>query len=81
MKKILGKTLLILTIVSFTLVGPAFAQGPGDPPPPPDPGSQGDVPGPGESGPVGEGLLILLALGAGYGAKKLYDNRKKKLDE
>ena len=30
--------------------------------------------------PVGSGLVILLALGAGYGTKKVYDARKKILE-
>lgn len=81
MKKFIQKTLLILALVTFTLAMPVLGQDPGDPPPPPEPGSQGDVPGPGESGPIGEGLLILLALGSGYGIKKIYDARKRKLDE
>lgn len=31
--------------------------------------------------PVGSGLIILLALGAGYGTKKVYDARKKRILE
>jgi len=30
--------------------------------------------------PVGSGMIILLALGAGYGAKKVYNARKKLLE-
>ena len=31
--------------------------------------------------PIGSGLVILLALGAGYGTKKVYDARKKSIIE
>ncbi len=31
--------------------------------------------------PIGSGLVILLALGAGYGTKKVYDFRKKSIIE
>ncbi len=41
-------------------------------PPPPDHGGSGDQP-----APIGSGLLILVGLGAAYGAKKVYDARKK----
>ncbi len=41
-------------------------------PPPPSHGEEEDQP-----APVGGGLTILLAMGAAYGAKKVYDARKK----
>ena len=47
-----------------------------NPPPPPGHGTSGNVPGGGA--PIGSGLAILLTLGAGYGAKKYYDSKKKK---
>jgi len=50
-----------------------------DPPPPPPHGETGNVPGGGA--PIGSGLVILLSLGAGYGAKKFYNYRKKKKEE
>ena len=34
----------------------------------------------GGNAPIGSGLVILLALGAGYGSKKVY-NARKKLEE
>lgn len=54
------------------------AQAQGEPPPP----STGGIGGPsggvvGGGAPIGSGLVILLALGAGYGGKKMYDFRKK----
>lgn len=47
-----------------------------DPPPPPNPtgGNTGNPLGGGA--PVGSGLAILLALGAGYGIRKIYKMKK-----
>jgi len=50
-------------------------------PPPPNGGDTpeegGNTP-VGGGAPIGGGLLILVALGAGYGAKKVYDFRRQK---
>lgn len=48
-----------------------------DPPPPP-PGEHGstDNQPPGGGVPVGSGIALLLALGAAYGGKKIYDMRR-----
>ena len=43
--------------------------------PPPDSTPQGDPVG--EPTPIGGGLLVLLGLAGAYGAKKVYDARKK----
>ncbi|MDD2963959.1 MAG: hypothetical protein PHQ65_10155 [Bacteroidales bacterium] len=40
-------------------------------------GSVGGNPIGGGAAPVGSGIALLLALGAGYGAKRIYDARKK----
>ncbi len=40
------------------------------PPPPPDHGDPGDVPG--GTAPVGSGLVLLIGMGAAYGSRKLY---------
>lgn len=76
MKKLTG----ILCILFFFLMIGIHAQGPGDPPPPPSGGhgSTGNQPA-GGGAPVGNGMLILPALAIGYGIKKIYDHRKKKL--
>ena len=50
------------------------------PPPPPGHGSTGNQT-PGGGAPIGSGLVILLSLGAGYGAKKFYNYRKNKEEE
>lgn len=57
---------LILLLMLLSVVAPTFAVVP--PPPPPGHGQSGNVPGGGA--PVGEGLALLIALGAAYGYKK-----------
>ena len=69
--KTLIKTIAIpITIILFT-INVSLAQ---DPPPPPGHGTSGNVPGGGA--PIGSGLLVLIALGAAYGGKKVFDYRK-----
>ena len=65
----ISKILATLTLVLTLSLG-AIAQ-----PPPPDQHGQGDDQGP--TAPIGSGLLILLTLGAAYGAKKVYDARRR----
>lgn len=76
------KRILTITAILFLQVSFLMAQGPGDPPPPPPGGGHGsntnEEPG-GGGAPIGNGLFILSLLAAGYGAKKLYDHKKKKL--
>ena len=66
-------TIALISINLFSIS--VFAQDP--PPPPPGHNSSGNVPGGGA--PIGGGMLVLVALGAGYGAKKVYDFRKRDL--
>jgi len=69
------KKLMILGAFLF-ISGIAFGQAPSSPPPPPSaPGQSGDATA-GGGAPLVGGLGILLALAAGYGAKKVYDARK-----
>jgi hypothetical protein len=75
------KSLILAMFVFFAvaITSTTFAQ---DPPPPPEGGHGGggnQVPGGGA--PIGEGLLILTALGAAYGSKKWYNNHKKTIAE
>lgn len=62
-----------ITLLTINL---SFAQTP----PPPNggqtPEQSGSTPVGGGGAPIGSGLLILMAMGAGYGAKKVYDFRK-----
>jgi hypothetical protein len=72
------KLIIIAAIIAFP-VAMAFSQ--------PNPGQNaggtpaggtgGGAPIGGGAAPIGSGIAILLALGAGYGSKKLYDARKK----
>jgi hypothetical protein len=77
MKKRMIRTLTVLLMMAMLSITPALlAQ---DPPPPP-PGSHGETGNqspPGGGVPVGSGLVILLALGAAYGGKKLFDARRR----
>jgi len=74
MKKILVIT-AILMISGFVLLAQA-------PPTPPSDPSNGGGGGPvGGGAPIGSGLVLLMAMAAGYGRKKVYDFRKSKLAE
>ena len=79
MNKIHKKLSIIAGVILLQIS--LMAQGPGDPPPPPPGGGHGSNTNeePGGGAPIGNGLLILSILAAGYGAKKLYDHKKKKL--
>lgn len=68
------------TVLIFAFSIAAFAQTP--PPPNNNNGapSGGNTP-VGGGAPIGSGLIVLLALGTGYGAKKVYSFRRKKLAE
>ena len=77
MKKILS--IFTLMIIMFLMTSPIKAQStePGDPGTGPTPG---DTP-MGGGAPIGGGTLILLALGAAYGGKKLYSLKEEDLEE
>jgi hypothetical protein len=78
-KKVLSTLLFLITITLLT-INPLSAQN-GDPPPPPgEHGQNGNQP-PGGGAPIAGGIGILLALGAVYGGKKVWDFRKKELAE
>ncbi len=63
------KKAAIFLLLVFTFVLSGIAQ----PPPPPTHGQNEDQP----AAPIGSGIIILLALAGAYGAKKVYDARKK----
>lgn len=64
--------------LSLTLI----AQGPPPPPPPPDGhGISGNQPPSGGNAPIGNGIFILMAAGAIWGAGKTYLNRNKQENE
>ncbi len=66
MKKTIKKSAVIALFAIF-MSTIAFAQ------PPPLPGHGDDE---NQPAPIGSGIVILLALGAAYGSKKVYDARK-----
>ena len=61
--------LIVVYAFVFALSAPVHSQ----PPPPETHGTDDDT----ESTSIGGGLLILLTMAGGYGAKKVYDARKK----
>lgn len=63
---------LVLTLFFAATVSIAQTQAP----PPPGHGTT-DPTVPGGSAPIGEGLVFLVALGAAYGARKVYSMRRK----
>ena len=74
MKKVIVNLIIFLALI----IVPVITVNASAPPPPPPPGGPGgnDIP-IGGSAPVGSGLVLLLSMGAAYGAKKVYDARKK----
>jgi len=80
MKKMIIKGFLVaLFVIGTATFATLTAQDVPPPPPPANGGTGGNVPGGGA--PIGEGLLILTALGAAYGNKKWYNIHKKKIAE
>lgn len=73
---------LITAAVFILAIGTLSAQ---TPPPPNGDGSNptggGNTPVGGGGAPIGSGLFILLGLGAGYGIKKVFELKKRKLKE
>ncbi len=63
---------LVIALVCITTMSIAQTQAP----PPPRHGTT-DPTVPGGSAPIGEGIALLVALGAVYGAKKVYSLRRK----
>jgi len=74
MKKAIKIVLLTVFFITFTV---ALNSVLGQPMPGNDPSGGGTNAPVGGYAPIGSGLVILLALGAGYGSKKVYDARKK----
>ena len=76
MKPIIRIITILLLVISFVFT-PEFASADSPPPPPNDPNVTTDPPVGGKAT-IDGGLAILLILGAGYGAKKVYDLYTKK---
>jgi hypothetical protein len=72
------KAIIYLGAIVFILIAFALTiQAAGPPPPPPGGGPGGGEIPIGGSAPLGSGLILLLSMGAAYGAKKIYDARKR----
>ena len=72
------KAIINLIITGLLVVVPVIitcASAPPPPPPPTGPGS--DIPIGGGAAPIGSGLIMLISMGAAYGAKKVYNARKR----
>ncbi len=79
MKKFRNIFIPVLLSIIFTIsVSAVFASDP--PEPPSGHGTGGDLP-PGGGAPIGGGTFILIALGAAYGGKKIYDINKEELED
>ena len=66
------KKLFVLSVLAIFFSLTLLAQAP--PPPPSNAGAGG---GPvGGSAPIGSGLVLLITLAAGYGAKKVFNSKK-----
>ncbi len=73
------KAILNLIISGLFIIVPVIvASASTPPPPPPPPGGPGsDTPIGGGPAPIGSGIIMLVSMGAAYGAKKVFDARKK----
>ena len=71
------KVILNLIITGLFVVVPVIMVTASAPPPPPPPGGPGGGTPIGGAAPIGSGIVMLLSMGAAYGAKKIYDARKK----
>lgn len=67
----------ILLILMYSTTSVVYSQ-PSPPPPPADHGHETNQSG--GSAPIGGGLFILIGLGIGYGAKRMYDAKKEIAD-
>ena len=74
------KAVLNLILTGLFIAVPVIIASASAPPPPP-PGGPGGGDAPiGGAAPIGSGIVMLLSMGAAYGAKKVY-NARKRLEE
>lgn len=76
MKNRIHKIAIVLTLGLLLGMSAVIYAQPSAPPPPSNHGGASNA-APGGFSPIGSGLAILLGLGAAYGAKKVFDSRKK----
>ena len=77
MKKAIRIVLLTVFFITFTVALNSLI---GQPMPGGDPSGGGTNPPVGGYAPVGSGLIMLIAMAAGYGTRKIYSARKKILE-
>ena len=74
------KAIINLIITGLFIIVPVIIASASAPPPPPPPPGGGSTPIGGGTAPIGSGLVILMSMGAAYGAKKVF-NARKRLEE
>ena len=76
------KAIFNLILTGLLVVVPIIIASASAPPLPPPPPGGGGNPNPigGGAAPIGSGLVMLISMGAAYGAKKVY-NARKRLEE
>lgn len=75
------KAIVNLIITGLFVALPVIIASASAPPPPPPPGGPGGGDQPiGGAAPIGSGIVMLISMGAAYGAKKVY-NARKRLEE
>lgn len=77
MKKAIRIVLLTVFFITFTVALNSLI---GQPMPGGDPSGGGTNPPVGGYAPIGSGLIMLIAMAAGYGTRKIYNARKKILE-
>ncbi len=78
-KKLCQGTITLLTIILIAFVPITSSAQNGDPPPPPSEHGQNGNQVPGGGAPIGDGLLMLLAMGTVYGLRKRITGKKKQI--
>jgi hypothetical protein len=77
MKKAIRIVLLTVFFITFTVAINSLI---GQPMPGGDPSGGGSNPPVGGYAPIGSGVIMLIAMAAGYGTRKIYNARKKILE-
>lgn len=77
-KQILQAVFTLLFFIMAGVMANGYAQGTPPPPPGGGHGATGNQPPTGGSAPIGSGVAIMLALGAAWAGKKVYEERSSK---
>jgi hypothetical protein len=73
------KVILNLILIGLLIIVPVIIVSASAPPPPPPGPGTGELP-IGGTAPIGSGLVMLISMGMAYGARKIY-NARKRLEE